>query len=117
MLDAPVDPTTGFARCSINFRTGGGVTTARYNGTPMSRLALFLSPDVDRWIVDKTGLSGSYDIELTYQDERALPPGATQREGPALFTALEEQLGLRLDADRGPVETLVIDSVERPTPD
>jgi uncharacterized protein (TIGR03435 family) len=115
--DGPVDQTTDFPRCGISFRTGGGITTARYNGTPASRLAVFLSTIVDRWIVDRTGLGGSYDIELTYQDTRMLLPGAALREGPALFTALQEQLGLALEPARGPVDVLVIDSVERPTPD
>jgi len=83
----------------------------------MTRLATFLQSNVARVIVDKTGVAGSFDVELTYQDERSLIPGATQREGPALFTALQEQLGLKLEPSRGAVEVLVIDSVERPTPD
>ena len=74
-----------------------------------------------RRIVDKTALEGLFDIELTYRDERfAAIPGlapAQTEQGPALFTALEEQLGLRLESARGPVDVLVIDSVERPTPD
>lgn len=115
--ETPVDPTTGFPRCNISFRTGGGVTTARFNGTTPARLAVFLSPYVGRWIADRTGLDGSYDVEVTYQEERYLLPGATRRDAPALLTAVQEQLGLRLDADRGPVEVLVIDWVERPAPD
>ena len=85
----------------------------------MSRLAEFLQTDVNRMVVDKTGLSGSFDIEITFEDEESLKlfPGATQREAPALFTALQDQLGLKLESSRGPVEVLVIDAVERPTPD
>jgi uncharacterized protein (TIGR03435 family) len=115
--DSPIDAGTGVPRCATSFRTGPGVMTARYNGTPASRLAVFLSTEVDRLIVDKTGLSGSYDIELTYQNDRMLLPGAQRREAPALFTAVQEQLGLKLEPARGPVEVLVIDSVSRPTPD
>jgi uncharacterized protein (TIGR03435 family) len=115
--DAPIDPATGFSRCAISFRTGAGVMTARYNGAPMSRLALFLSTEVDRVIVDRTGLNGSYDIELTFQNDRVLIPGSKPKDAPALLTALQEQLGLRLEPARGPVDVLVIDSVERPTPD
>jgi uncharacterized protein (TIGR03435 family) len=115
--ESPIDPVTTFPRCGLNFRTGPGVTTARYDGTPTTRLATLLSTTVDRFIVDKTGLSGSFDVELTYQDDRMLLPGAQQREAPALFTALQEQLGLRLESARGPVDVLVIDSANRPTPD
>lgn len=61
-----------------------------------------------RNVVDKTGLTGGYDADLTWNDSE---------EGPSLFTAIQEQLGLKLDAQRGPVEVLVIDSVERPVED
>jgi uncharacterized protein (TIGR03435 family) len=115
--DSPLDPATGIPRCATTFRVSPGVRTARYNGTPISRLATFLSTDVGRSIEDKTGLSGSYDVELTYQNDGMLLPGAQPKEAPALFTALQEQLGLKLEPARGPVEVLVIDSVERPTPD
>ena len=115
--DSPVDPATGVPRCATSFRISPGVTTARYNGTPTSRLATFLSTEAGRWIEDRTELSGSYDIELTYQSDAMLLPGAAPKEAPALFTALQEQLGLKLEPSRGPVEVLVIDSVERPTPD
>jgi uncharacterized protein (TIGR03435 family) len=58
--------------------------------------------------VDKTGLTGVFDAELVWSDSEA---------GPSLFTAIQEQLGLKLEAQRGPVDVLVIDHVERPTPD
>jgi uncharacterized protein (TIGR03435 family) len=69
----------------------------------------------------KTGLEGPFDMDLTFTREglntasRALPAGS--QEGPALFTALEEQLGLRLVPARASIEVFVIDAVERPTPD
>ena len=108
----------GFPRCGTRFSFGAGIRTARYDGTPTSRLAEYLQTDVSRVVIDKTGLTGSFDIELTFEDDSfALPPGATRREGVSVFTALQEQLGLKLESARGPVEVLVIDSVERPTPD
>jgi uncharacterized protein (TIGR03435 family) len=91
-----------------------------HTGWPTTRLAELLETRVERVIVDKTGLTGSFDIKLTYEDEevRRLFPGPGQpREAPSLFTALEEQLGLKLESSRGPVDVVVIDSAERPTPD
>ena len=58
--------------------------------------------------MDKTGLTGVYDAELVWNDSE---------EGPSLFTAIQEQLGLKLEAQRGPVDVLVIGHVERPTSD
>ncbi len=84
-----------------------------------------LSGRFNRVVLDKTGLTGRYSFNLEFTPDQA-PPGGFQLngapvsinpDGPSLFTALQEQLGLKLDAQRGPVETLVIDSVEQPTPD
>jgi uncharacterized protein (TIGR03435 family) len=118
-VDAPIDPKTRFSRCATNIGMGGGVRTVRYRGVSSSRLAVFLSTAVNRVIIDKTGLSGSYDVELKFQDDTAFigPGPRRQIEAPSLFTALQEQLGLKLEAARGPVDVLVIDSAERPTPD
>ena len=94
-------------------------------GMPVANLATALSPMVGRIVLDKTGLTGSYNYELTYSPEQlgGLPPalnGAAvtiDPNTPSIFTALQEQLGLKLDSDRGPVEVLVIDSAEQPTAD
>lgn len=74
----------------------------------------------DRIVVEKTGLKGSYDFELTFGRDNALPPEADGRESappaePSVFSALQEQLGLRLEAGKEPVEFLVIDHVEEPS--
>ena len=74
-------------------------------------------------VVDQTGLTQRYDFVLTWTRERALTTGEQNGEsepaagtgGPALFTALQEQLGLKLVKTRGPVEIIVVDSIERPT--
>jgi len=68
----------------------------------------------ERPVVDHSGLPGNYEVEL-----RWTPDGVRQADPdvPSLFTALREQLGLKLEPTIGPVEVLVIDSVERPTPD
>ena len=77
--------------------SGGDCDPQRVVATRTSRLPIFLSTEADRWIEDRTGLTGSYDIELTFQNDRLLLPGAQPREAPSLFTALQEQLGLKLN--------------------
>jgi uncharacterized protein (TIGR03435 family) len=100
----------------------GGQTMAAFAGN-LSRFAGGI-------VVDKTNLSGAYDIELIYAPDSAIgptgrevlplppgPPPVVNSEAPSIFAALQEQLGLRLEPTKGPVDVLVIDSVERPTPD
>lgn len=62
-------------------------------------------------IEDRTGLTGEYDLTLSYSR------GSNDVERPSVFTAIQEQLRLKLEPVRGPVDVLVIDSIERPTPD
>jgi uncharacterized protein (TIGR03435 family) len=89
-------------------------------GQPMAAIAKLLQGQAGRVVVDRTGLTGTYDIEL----ETEIPniagiPSNTfgePREGLSLSTALSEQLGLKLESERGAVEVLVIDAVELPTP-
>lgn len=68
------------------------------------------------FVVDKTNLAGKYDIDLEWTPEPALmqstPP---ELVGPSIFTALQEQLGLKLESAKGPVKTLVIDQIKRPS--
>jgi uncharacterized protein (TIGR03435 family) len=92
---------------------------------PLSQLAGALAPQVQRFVIDRTGLTGNFDLEMTYtpdQPQGPPPPGAPAQppidpNGPSIFTALQEQLGLKLESVRGPVDVLVIESVNRPTPD
>jgi uncharacterized protein (TIGR03435 family) len=81
---------------------------------------------LDRPIIDRSGLTGNFDVDLQFTPERipgAGPGGPPQGappidpDGASIFTAIQEQLGLKLDPQRGPVEVLVIDRVERPTAD
>jgi len=78
------------------------------NAAAIPNFVRILAPFAGRSIVDRTGLAGVYDADLTWNDSE---------EGPSLFTAMQEQLGLKLEAQRGPVEVLVIDSAERPMED
>ena len=87
-------------------------------GSPISQLAGLLSLVLGgQTVIDQTGLTGRYDIDLSYEPERSLP-GASEvdvRDRPSLFTALQEQLGLTLEPRKEPIEVLVIDRVELPT--
>jgi uncharacterized protein (TIGR03435 family) len=91
----------------------------------MEQLARNLSRTVRRIVADKTSLSGFYDMDLQFMpDGPLLPqaPGAPQLpnpnpDAPSIYTALQEQLGLKLESERGPVETMVIDRVEPLIPD
>ncbi len=78
----------------------------------MRRFAEFLSEEAGRPVVDQTGLSGSYELTLDWTPDDA-PAANDSAAGPSLFTALQEQLGLKLDATKGPVEILVIDRANR----
>jgi uncharacterized protein (TIGR03435 family) len=99
---------------------GGTSGVLKARGQPLSRLANVLASFiVDQMVVDRSGLNGNFDFELTWTPDNLRGAGAASAggDGPSLFTALQEQLGLKLESTRGPVEYLVIDSVERPTPD
>jgi uncharacterized protein (TIGR03435 family) len=93
------------------------------NAMPLSLFANNLSGQVQRVVVDRTGLSGGWDFEINYAPEQPVnpPPGvefpAADPNAPSLFTAIQEQLGLKLQSTKGPVEVLVVDRIERPTPD
>ena len=97
---------------------GAGTPTITMRGTSISRLARVLEDRAGRVIIDKTGLGGAYDVDFEWElPSRSGPPTTLPSESLSLFTVLEEQLGLKLESERGPVDVLVIDHVERPTPD
>jgi uncharacterized protein (TIGR03435 family) len=107
-------------RCGALF--GPGFITLRQ--FTMGRFARDLTMVTRRVVVDRTGLEGRYDIDVEFSPEfrPAPPPGAPEiaappSDAPSLFTAIQEQLGLKLESARGPVEMLVIDAAERPEPD
>jgi uncharacterized protein (TIGR03435 family) len=84
----------------------------------MEQFIIRLSNFVNRPVIDRTGLTGSFDLDLTYTPELQTPrPFGVPSDGPSIFTALQEQLALKLDSQRGPVDVFVIDRAERPTPD
>jgi len=98
------------------------ITQNTWNATSigMSDAAAALVGVLGRNVVDKTGVSGKFDINLQWTPDQA--PAGAENVGPeasavSLFTALEEQLGLKVESSRGPVDVLVIDRVERPDDD
>jgi uncharacterized protein (TIGR03435 family) len=99
---------TARPECAITMGRG----SFRLRGRSMPQFASDLQVFTDRPVLDRTGRAGRFDIELAFAY-----PTVPDAEGVSLFTALQEQLGLKLEPSRGPVEVLVIDSVERPTPD
>jgi uncharacterized protein (TIGR03435 family) len=101
-------------------------------GVPIQFLTQALAQRVGRTVLDQTGLKGNYDFTLKWTPEQGGPgmmggpPGAgpgpdapppPDPNGPSIFTAVQEQLGLKLEPTKGPVETLVIDHVEKPSAD
>jgi uncharacterized protein (TIGR03435 family) len=88
-------------------------------GQRMSALARMLAQFAGRPVIDRTGLAGGFDFDLESPDIAGGPraTGPDSDSGGGIFTALEEQLGLKLSATKGPLEFVVIDSAERPTED
>jgi uncharacterized protein (TIGR03435 family) len=101
----------------------GSPGAIRFGGFPISQITTMLGNQTGRMVVDRTGLTGNWEFELRYSTEQrgAPPPGADlpppDPNAPSLFTALQEQLGLKLEPTKGPVEVVVIDAVEKPTED
>ncbi len=103
------------------------VSFFRGAGVGLARLTQVLAASLGRPVVDRTGLSGEFDFELSFSPDSVpdrgwpgnRPTAADQPPGdpskPTLFVALEEQLGLKLESTKGPVEMLVVDHVERPS--
>jgi uncharacterized protein (TIGR03435 family) len=94
-------------------------------GVTMLALTVNLSVFVGRTVIDRTGFTGMFDYDLRWtpdlppQSRGTSPPGgsAADPNRPSLFTAVQEQLGLKLESTKGPVNVLIVDHVELPTPD
>jgi uncharacterized protein (TIGR03435 family) len=107
-------------------RMGAGQVTGQ--GINVKSLVNLLATQLHQTVIDKTGLTGNYDFELTWTPDQDSGPmfkgadGAPQRADPppdstgaSIFTALQEQLGLKLQSTKGPVETIVVDHIEMPS--
>jgi uncharacterized protein (TIGR03435 family) len=93
--------------CGSTDVNSNGVASGTIHGTArtMTQVGRSLSGYAERRVLDRTGLDGRYDFELKWGDD------------VSIFTAIQEQLGLKLEAQRAPVDVVVVDSVERPTED
>lgn len=96
-------------------RMGPGMVN--FQDMPMSAFVAQLGYAVGREVIDKTALTGKYDLELRWTPDNSPATSETEKADapPNIFTALQEQLGLKLEASKGPVQTLVIDHVEMPS--
>jgi uncharacterized protein (TIGR03435 family) len=101
-----------------NLTVGGSMGSSKWTFVAITTngLASILNGQVGRTVIDKTGLMGKYDFTLKWTPDN-VPPANTGSgdQPPNLFTALQEQFGLKLESAKGPVRTLVIDHVEMPT--
>jgi uncharacterized protein (TIGR03435 family) len=111
------NPGDGPPRGGMMRMSGPGNLTGQ--AMSMTQLANLLSQQLHKTVVDQTGLTGSYDFTLQWTPDNLTSPGgdATTPDptGPTIFTALQEQLGLKLESTRGPVKTVVIDHIEPPS--
>jgi uncharacterized protein (TIGR03435 family) len=107
--------------CGVSSGPGCGISAGpaglRATAAPLSALANFMWVSAGRPVIDRTGLVGNYQFMLVYRPEngRPRPADAPPDERPTLVTALQEQLGLRLEPDRGLMDHLIVESIERPS--
>ena len=109
----------------VNFSARDGQVSVTAKATPITDLATMISRQLRRPVLDQTGLTGKYDWTLQWTSGAGLGGGplapapesgdAPNSSGPSIFTALQEQLGLRLESAKGPVDTIVIEYIEKPS--
>jgi uncharacterized protein (TIGR03435 family) len=103
-------PSPDGTQANMNWSRGPGSVQLTGTGVTMQSLAASLGLPLERVVLDQTGLTGSYDVSLRWASEQTADLGL-----PSLFVALQEQLGLRLESRKAPVEILVIDNMEKPS--
>jgi uncharacterized protein (TIGR03435 family) len=115
-------PATGPVPCSIM----GSPGMIRFDGFPMPQVAGMLVNQAGRVVIDRTGMTGNWQFVMTFMPEQRGPggPGPGGNEppppdpnAPSFFTALQEQLGLKLESTKAPVDVTVVDGIEHPTED
>jgi uncharacterized protein (TIGR03435 family) len=110
-------------RSTTNTSGGSGGITIKAQAMTMDGLAMRLSGRAGRIVLNKTDLAGKFDFTLNWMEERPVQPASsdaavpvtTDPTGPSIFTALQEQLGLKLESGKAPVPVIVIEHVERPS--
>jgi uncharacterized protein (TIGR03435 family) len=117
----PPQSVNGIFPCSIMGRIG----QISFDGFPMSQAAGMMVGQAGRPVIDRTGLNGNWQFVMTFAQERPvgapIPPGEQlpppDPNAPSFFTALQEQLGLKLESTKAPFDVTVIDSADRPADD
>jgi len=118
--DPPPTLQPGQEYCMSNI-SGLSPSSVEAKGATLGEFSKLLRPVLDHPVIDQTGITGRFDIRVEFSREGtrmaidALPSAPDPTEAPSIFTALQEQLGLKLEPAKGPVETFVIDHIERPT--
>jgi len=128
--DRPPSPPSPTERPPCGMRVGFGNLSVGSMSITQFAGAISLMPGINRVVLDRTGLDGNYDLDLQWTPDQlpSRPAGAPDGpirvngadidpNGPSIFTALQEQLGLKLESTKGPVHVIVIDSVDQPTDD
>lgn len=117
-------PTTPTCGSTMMMARADGASSMLWGGMELSSLVRHISSEVAGPVDDRTGLSGLFDISLEYTSDRrlggrapGLDPNSTDIPPPILVPALQQQLGLKLDKQIGPMPVVVIDAAESPTPD
>ena len=125
----PGDPPPNVCGVMMMRPTGKGEVTIEVRGSTMTQFAQRLSQFLDRTVVDKTSVAGKFNFQLEFTPDPNMPgqgfpagrggdpgnPASPTDPGPDLFVALQEQIGIKLSSDKGPVRFLIIDHVEKPT--
>ena len=119
---------------TLMLRANGGEQEMTFHDSPLTSFAEFVAQQLGRTVVDRTGLKGNYDFELKWTPDESqrhmfggpgpgpgagpvTATGSMDSNGPTIFTAIREQLGLKLESQTGPVDVLVIDSADKPSAD
>jgi uncharacterized protein (TIGR03435 family) len=116
-------PTTHDPGPQLKVSRKNGLRTLAFQAAPMSYVARWLSSQVGRIVVDQTALEGTYDLEFSFAPETTQaaiaatdsPTPLSDTEGPSIFTAIQEEAGLRLQARRLTIPVWIIDAVTPPT--
>jgi uncharacterized protein (TIGR03435 family) len=117
-LNPPAAPNER-SRIAVMREDGNGTLSYHYDGhnATMAALARQLSSQLHAPVIDRTGLGGHYDFRINWAYDSAFGGLEPDPNVPTILTALDNQVGLKLESTKGPVDVLVIDHVEKPTPD
>ena len=116
---AGATPFCGFKARLVKWEGGGTAMRFEWHGMPIANVARVLGTELYREVNDETGLGGDFDVALEFRPDNFSggrpAPGVAESTAPSIFTAVQEQLGLKLVAAKGPVEVLAIYHADEPT--